>query len=114
MSRATRILSVVGTRPNFMKTAPVVAALREHPAGFEQVLVHTGQHYDDAMSRVFFEQLGVGAPDFMLDVGSGTHAAQTARVMERLEPVILEAEPDVVLVPGDVNSTVAAALVAAK
>ena len=78
------------------------------------MLVHTGQHYDDAMSRIFFEELGVGAPDHMLGVGSGSHAQQTARVMERLEPVLLEAEPDLVLVPGDVNSTLAAALVAAK
>ena len=95
-----KILSVVGTRPNFMKTAPVVAALRGAPSAFEHVLVHTGQHYDDAMSRIFFEELGVGEPDHMLDVGSGSHAQQTARVMERLEPVLLEVEPDVVLVPG--------------
>jgi UDP-N-acetylglucosamine 2-epimerase (non-hydrolysing) len=76
--------------------------------------VHTGQHYDEAMSRVFFEELGVGHPDHMLDVGSGSHAQQTARVMERLEPLLLELEPDIVLVPGDVNSTLAASLVASK
>ena len=109
-----RVLSVVGTRPNFMKTAPVAAALAARPEAFEHVLVHTGQHYDDAMSRVFFEELGVGQPDVLLEVGSGSHAVQTARVMERLEPVLLEHRPDVVLVPGDVNSTLAAALVAAK
>src|SRR6476661_2102181 len=109
-----RILSVVGTRPNFMKTVPVVAALQARPGEFEHTLVHTGQHYDDVMSRIFFEELGAGAPDVMLEVGSGSHAAQTARVIERLEPVLLEREPDVVLVPGDVNSTMAAALVAAK
>ena len=78
------------------------------------MLVHTGQHYDHAMSEIFFEELGVGEPDHMLGVGSGSHAQQTARVMERLEPVLLEAEPDLVLVPGDVNSTLAAALAAAK
>jgi UDP-N-acetylglucosamine 2-epimerase (non-hydrolysing) len=112
--RRRKILSVVGTRPNFMKTAPIVAALARRPDEFAHVLVHTGQHYDDAMSRVFFEELGVGEPDHMLGVGSGSHAQQAARVMERLEPVLLEHEPDVVLVPGDVNSTLAAALVASK
>ncbi|HWM09390.1 MAG TPA: UDP-N-acetylglucosamine 2-epimerase (non-hydrolyzing), partial [Solirubrobacteraceae bacterium] len=114
MASRRKVLSVVGTRPNFMKTVPVVAALAARGDGIEHVLVHTGQHYDDAMSRVFFEELGVGEPDHMLDVGSGSHAQQTARVMERLEPLLLELEPDVVLVPGDVNSTMAAALVAAK
>jgi UDP-N-acetylglucosamine 2-epimerase (non-hydrolysing) len=112
--RRRKILSVVGTRPNFMKTAPIVAALARRPDEFAHVLVHTGQHYDDAMSRIFFEELGVGEPDHMLGVGSGSHAQQAARVMERLEPVLLEHEPDVVLVPGDVNSTLAAALVASK
>jgi UDP-N-acetylglucosamine 2-epimerase (non-hydrolysing) len=114
MDRRRKILSVVGTRPNFMKTVPVVGALASRADEFEHVLVHTGQHYDDAMSRIFFEELGVGEPDRMLDVGSGSHAQQTARVMERLEPLLVELEPDVVLVPGDVNSTMAAALVAAK
>ena len=112
--RRRKIVSVVGTRPNFMKTAPIVAALAERPDEFAHVLVHTGQHYDDAMSRIFLEELGVGEPDHMLGVGSGSHAQQAARVMERLEPVLLEHEPDVVLVPGDVNSTLAAALVASK
>ena len=113
-SQATRVLSVVGTRPNFMKVAPVAAELIRRGDRFEHVLVHTGQHYDRAMSRIFLEQLGVGEPDHMLEVGSGSHAQQTARVMERLEPVLLEEAPDVVLVPGDVNSTMAAALVAVK
>jgi UDP-N-acetylglucosamine 2-epimerase (non-hydrolysing) len=108
-----RVLCVVGARPNFMKTVPVVRELSNRP-GFEPVLVHTGQHYDEAMSKIFFEELGIGAPDHLLGVGSGTHAVQTARVMERLEPVIVEERPDFVLVPGDVNSTVAAALGAAK
>ena len=108
------VLSVVGTRPNLMKMAPVVAALGRRDREFRQVLVHTGQHYDVAMSAVFFDELGIPEPDHYLEVGSGTHAQQTARVMERLEPVLVEADPDVVLVPGDVNSTMAAALVAAK
>jgi UDP-N-acetylglucosamine 2-epimerase (non-hydrolysing) len=109
-----RIVSVVGTRPNFMKTAPVVAQLAQRDGDFESVLVHTGQHYDDAMSRVFLDELGIGAPDHFLGVGSGAHGAQTARVMERLEPLLDELRPDMVLVPGDVNSTLAAAVTAAK
>lgn len=108
------IVSIVGTRPNFMKTAPVVRELVARPDAFRSVLIHTGQHYDRAMSDVFFEQLGVGDPDHMLDVGSGSHAVQTARVMERLEPLLSDIAPDLVLVPGDVNSTMAAALVASK
>ena len=107
------MLSVVGTRPNFVKMAPVVAEIKRR-GSFEHLLVHTGQHYDKAMSEIFFDELGVGAPDRMLNVGSGTHAVQTARVMEGLEPVIEEFEPDLMLVPGDVNSTLAAALVACK
>src|SRR4051812_5125128 len=95
-----------------MKTGPVVAALARR--GVDQVLVHSGQHYDDAMSEIFFRELGIRAPDHFLGVGSGSHAEQTARVMERLEPVVVDAKPDLVLVPGDVNSTMAAALVAAK
>jgi UDP-N-acetylglucosamine 2-epimerase (non-hydrolysing) len=113
-ARRRKVLLVVGTRPNFMKVAPIVAELAARSDEFAAVLVHTGQHYDHAMSRIFFEELGVGAPDHMLGVGSGSHAQQTARVMERLEPVLLDEEPDVVLVPGDVNSTMAAALVASK
>jgi len=109
-----RIVYVIGTRPNFVKTAPVIAALRERLPGGRHAIVHTGQHYDRAMSEVFFEQLGVPAPDHMLEVGSGTHAAQTARTMERLEPVLEEERPDLVLVPGDVNSTLAAVLTAVK
>ncbi len=96
-----------------MKMAPVAREL-DARTGFERILVHTGQHYDDAMSRVFVEELEAGEPDFFLDVGSGTHAEQTARVLERIEPVLLETEPDLVLVPGDVNSTLAAALAAVK
>jgi UDP-N-acetylglucosamine 2-epimerase (non-hydrolysing) len=107
-----KVLSVVGTRPNLMKTAPVVAALEQR--GVDQVLVHTGQHYDDSMSDVFFRDLGMREPDQFLDVGSGTHSEQTARVMQRLEPVLADEQPDLVLVPGDVNSTLAAAVASAK
>jgi UDP-N-acetylglucosamine 2-epimerase (non-hydrolysing) len=109
-----RIVYVIGTRPNFVKTAPVIAALRRRLPDDRHAIVHTGQHYDRAMSEVFFEELGVPAPDHMLEVGSGSHAEQTARVMERLEPVLEEEKPDLVLVPGDVNSTLAAVLTAAK
>ena len=114
VTAALTVLSVVGARPNFMKAAPVIAELGRRPDEFRSILVHTGQHYDDAMSQVFLEELGIGAPDHSLDVGSGSQAQQTARVMERLEPVLLETAPDVVLVPGDVNSTLGASLTAAK
>ncbi|HSZ15142.1 MAG TPA: UDP-N-acetylglucosamine 2-epimerase (non-hydrolyzing) [Solirubrobacteraceae bacterium] len=114
MAGRHKILSVVGTRPNFMKVAPIIGALRRREDRFEHVLVHTGQHYDAAMSEIFLSELGVGEPEHRLDVGSGTHAQQTARVMQRLEPVLLAERPDMVLVPGDVNSTLAAALVAVK
>jgi UDP-N-acetylglucosamine 2-epimerase (non-hydrolysing) len=109
-----RILYVVGTRPNFVKTAPVIAALRERLPEGRHTIVHTGQHYDRLMSAVFLEELGVPAPDHMLEVGSGSHALQTARTMERLEPVLEQERPDLVVVPGDVNSTLAAVLVAVK
>jgi UDP-N-acetylglucosamine 2-epimerase (non-hydrolysing) len=109
-----RIVYVIGTRPNFVKTAPVIAALRERLPDGRHAIVHTGQHYDRAMSRVFLEELDVPAPDHMLEVGSGSHAQQTARVMERLEPVLEEERPDLVVVPGDVNSTLAAVLTAVK
>jgi UDP-N-acetylglucosamine 2-epimerase (non-hydrolysing) len=107
-------MTVVGARPNFMKTVPVIAALHRRSEPVRHTLVHTGQHYDDVMSQIFLEELGVGVPDVMLSVGSATHAVQTARVMERIEPVMRDLEPDLVLVPGDVNSTLAAALVASK
>ncbi|HET6865327.1 MAG TPA: UDP-N-acetylglucosamine 2-epimerase (non-hydrolyzing) [Solirubrobacteraceae bacterium] len=109
MRTERRVLSVVGTRPNFMKVAPVARRLAGR-ADVEHVLIHTGQHYDDAMSRVFFDELGLPAPDAYLGIGSGSHTAQIARVLKRLEPVLRERRPDVVLVPGDVNSTLAAAL----
>lgn len=109
-----RIVYVVGTRPNFVKTAPVISALRERLPSGRHAIVHTGQHYDRLMSEVFLSELGVPAPDYMLEVGSGTHAVQTARTLERLEPVLLDEHPDLVVVPGDVNSTLAAALCAVK
>jgi UDP-N-acetylglucosamine 2-epimerase (non-hydrolysing) len=109
-----RIVHVLGTRPNFVKMAPVIAAARERFGADSSVIVHTGQHYDRAMSEVFFEELGVPEPDHMLGVGSGSHGEQTARVLERLEPVLRAEAPDLVLVPGDVNSTLAAALCAAR
>jgi UDP-N-acetylglucosamine 2-epimerase (non-hydrolysing) len=107
------VLHVVGARPNLMKAAPVLRALSEH-SKVKQTLVHTGQHYDANMSEVFFQQLGIPAPAVNLEVGSGSHAQQTAEVMSRLEPVVLSYAPDVVLVYGDVNSTLAAALVCSK
>src|SRR5580698_1622950 len=107
------ILHVVGARPNFMKAAPVMRALANR-RGVRQTLVHTGQHYDKNLSDVFFSQLSMPEPDVNLEVGSGSHAWQTAEVMARFEPVVLERKPDVVLVYGDVNSTVAAVLVCAK
>jgi UDP-N-acetylglucosamine 2-epimerase (non-hydrolysing) len=109
-----RLVHVLGTRPNFVKMAPVIAAARERFGAEASTVVHTGQHYDRAMSDVFFEELGVPEPDHMLGVGSGSHAEQTARVLERLEPVLREARPDLVLVPGDVNSTLASALCAQR
>lgn len=106
------ITSVVGARPNFMKIAPVVLELRRR--GISQRLVHTGQHYDSAMSKVFFEDLGMPEPDLYLGVGSGTHAQQTARVLVAIEEECQQHRPDMLIVAGDVNSTVAAAMAAAK
>lgn len=108
-----RVMHIAGARPNFMKVAPVMRAFaRREPV--EQLLVHTGQHYDRNMSDVFFEQLDIPRPDMSLGVGSGTHAVQTARIMMALDDVLTEDKPDLVLVYGDVNSTAAAALVCAK
>src|SRR5688572_4589362 len=109
----TRILSVVGARPNFMKMAPILRELAKH-ADFQSYLVHTGQHYDDTMSRVFFRDLEMRAPDFNLDVGSGSHGVQTAECMRRFEEVCCSVKPGLVIVAGDVNSTLACSLTAAK
>jgi UDP-N-acetylglucosamine 2-epimerase (non-hydrolysing) len=111
--RSTNLLVVAGARPNFMKVAPLMWEAARRP-GVEARLVHTGQHYDRAMSELFFEQLKIPRPDASLGVGSGSHAVQTAEVMKRFEPVLLESRPDAVVVVGDVNSTIACALTAAK
>lgn len=108
-----RIISVVGARPNFIKIAPISAALAHLP-DVDHCLVHTGQHYDRSMSEVFFQDLSIPLPDIDLEVGSASHAVQTARIMEEFEKVCLSKKPDIVMVVGDVNSTVACALVAAK
>jgi UDP-N-acetylglucosamine 2-epimerase (non-hydrolysing) len=112
-----KILAVVGARPNFMKIAPLMWEIHRRAgagSGVTATLVHTGQHYDERMSKLFFEELRIPKPDVDLEVGSGSHAAQTAEVMKRFEPVVLERKPDVVLVVGDVNSTIACAMVAVK
>ncbi len=109
-----KVINVVGARPNFMKAAPVVEAMGRRAEEFAPLVVHTGQHYDAAMSDAFFRDLALPAPDVHLEVGSGSHARQTAAVMERFEPVVLREKPDWVVVVGDVNSTLACALVCAK
>jgi UDP-N-acetylglucosamine 2-epimerase (non-hydrolysing) len=109
-----KVVNVVGARPNFMKAAPVVAAMRGRPREFRPLLIHTGQHYDPRMSGDFFRDLGLPEPDAHLGAGPGTHARQTAEMMRRFEPVVLEHGPDWVVVVGDVNSTLACALVCAK
>jgi UDP-N-acetylglucosamine 2-epimerase (non-hydrolysing) len=109
-----KIINVVGARPNFMKVAPMVAAMKKRPTEFLPLVVHTGQHYDASMSDAFFGDLDLPEPDVHLGVGSGSHAVQTAAVMERFEPVVLKEKPDWVIVVGDVNSTIACALVCVK
>src|SRR5215210_7517432 len=109
-----KVLNVVGARPNFMKVAPIVEAMKRREGEFMPLLLHTGQHYDEGMSDAFFRDLGLPAPDVYLGVGSGSHAAQTAAVMQSFEPVVLKERPDWVVVVGDVNSTLACALVCSK
>ena len=109
-----KVINVVGARPNFMKVAPIVAAMKRREQEFTPLVVHTGQHYDAVMSDFFFHDLELPQPDFLLGVGSASHAAQTAAVMERFEQVVLTEKPDWVIVVGDVNSTLACALVCAK
>ena len=111
---SARIICVSGARPNFRKIDPVIRALEARSGRFETLLLHTGQHYDDKMSRIFFHQLRLREPDIDLGVGSGSHAQQTGRVMIELEHVLLDRSPDLVLVVGDVNSTLAAAVTCAK
>lgn len=109
-----KVINVVGARPNFMKVAPIVEAMRRRSSEFAPVVLHTGQHYDERMSAAFFRDLGLPEPDVHLGVGSAGHAQQTAAVMQKFEPVVLEQKPDWVLVVGDVNSTLACALVCSK
>ena len=113
-----KLISIAGARPNFMKIAPLADAIAAHNAAsapfIDHLLVHTGQHYDQKMSDLFFRELGIPEPDINLEVGSGSHAIQTAEIMKRIEPVLLEHRPDALLVVGDVNSTIACALVAVK
>ena len=108
-----KVVNVVGARPNFMKIAPLIKVMQKYPK-IQPILVHTGQHYDAAMAGRFFEDLDIPPPDVSLGVGSGSHAIQTAEIMKRLEPVLERERPDLVLVVGDVNSTMAAALTATK
>ena len=120
MSQSLKILIIAGARPNFMKVAPIIKNIRSRAAGvtngakLEYCLVHTGQHYDEKMSGIFFDELGIPAPDINLEVGSGSHAVQTANIMTKFEPVVLQEKPDWLLVVGDVNSTMACTLVCSK
>jgi UDP-N-acetylglucosamine 2-epimerase (non-hydrolysing) len=113
MTHRLKILNVVGARPNLPKIAPLIREMQRHP-DIDPILVHTGQHYDEKLSDIFFRQMGIPAPHVNLEAGSGSHAAQTAEVLKRIEPVLLERKPDVVVVVGDVNSTVAVSLAAVK
>jgi UDP-N-acetylglucosamine 2-epimerase (non-hydrolysing) len=113
MPKPLRIFNIVGARPNLVKIAPLMREMSKWPS-VQPVLVHTGQHYDEKLSDVFFRQMGIPAPDFNLEVGSGSHAWQTAEILKRMEPLLLENKPDLVLVVGDVNSTIAASLAAVK
>lgn len=109
-----KVINVVGARPNFMKIAPILREMRKYPEKFDPLLVHTGQHYDYEMSKVFFKDLELLEPDIYLGVGSGNHAEQTGKVMIEFEKVLFKEKPDLVIVVGDVNSTLAAALAAVK
>ena len=113
MSQRLKILNVVGARPNLPKIAPLLREMQRHPE-IEPILVHTGQHYDANLSDIFFRQMGIPEPQVNLEVGSGSHASQTAEVLRRIEPVLLERKPDLALVVGDVNSTIAVGLAAVK
>lgn len=109
-----KIINVVGARPNFMKMAPIIEAMNKYPVQIEHLLVHTGQHYDEKMSKSFFDDLGMPKPDINLEVGSGSHAEQTARIMVEFEKVCIAEKPNLVIVVGDVNSTMACTITAKK
>lgn len=109
-----KIINIVGARPNFMKMAPIIEAMNRYPEQIEHLLVHTGQHYDSKMSKAFFDDLGIPKPDIDLEVGSGSHAVQTAKIMVAFEKVCLTEKPDLVIVVGDVNSTMACTITAKK
>lgn len=109
-----KVVNVVGARPNFMKMAPIIDAMNAYPYRLDHMLVHTGQHYDERMSKAFFDDLGMPKPDLDLEIGSGSHAEQTAKTMMAFEKVCIEKNPDLVMVVGDVNSTIACALTAKK
>src|ERR1700756_5029058 len=113
MNNRLRIMNIVGARPNLPKIAPLMREMKRH-GEIEPVLVHTGQHYDDELNDIFFRQMGIPAPDVNLEVRSASHAVQTAEILKRVEPVLIDYQPNVVVVVGDVNSTIAVALAAAK
>jgi UDP-N-acetylglucosamine 2-epimerase (non-hydrolysing) len=113
MAHGLRIINIVGARPNLPKISPLLREMQRHPE-IEPILVHTGQHYDETLSDIFFRQMGIPAPHVNLEVGSGSHAAQTAEILKRIEPVLFDRQPDLVLVVGDVNSTLAVSLAAVK
>ena len=113
MTKALKIMNIVGARPNLPKIGPLMREMQRHPE-IEPILVHTGQHYDEKLSDIFFRQMGIPAPHENLEVGSGSHAAQTAEILKRIEPVLVARKPDLVLVVGDVNSTIAVSLAAVK
>jgi UDP-N-acetylglucosamine 2-epimerase (non-hydrolysing) len=113
MAHHLKIINIVGARPNLPKISPLMREMQRHPE-IESILVHTGQHYDETLSDIFFRQMGIPAPHVNLEVGSGSHAAQTAEILKRIEPVLLERKPDLALVVGDVNSTLAVSLAAVK
>jgi len=109
-----KVINVVGARPNFMKMAPIIEAMSRYPESLRHIRVHTGQHYDEKMSKSFFDDLGLPKPDIDLGVGSGSHAEQTAKIMVEFERVCVREKPDLVMVVGDVNSTMACTITAKK